>query len=52
MGEQIERGQLEGLSSSPFFAIMIDESTDIVVLKEIVSMHDMSHLQQKYAQHF
>ena len=34
--EQIECGQLEGLGSSPFVAIMIDESTDIAVLKEMV----------------
>ena len=30
MGEQIEHGQLAGLCSSQFFAIMIDEPTDIV----------------------
>ena len=36
MGEQIEYGQLEGLCSSQFFAIMIDESTDIAILKEMV----------------
>ena len=35
-GGQIERDQFESLLSSPFFSIMIDESTDVAVLTEMV----------------
>lgn len=36
LGEQIEHGQLEGFCNSQFFALMIDESTDIAILKKMV----------------
>ena len=36
MGEQIEQEQLENLLSSPFYSIMVDETTDVAILKEMV----------------
>ena len=36
MAKQIEEKQLQELSSSMFYSIMIDESTDVAVLNEMV----------------
>ena len=36
MGEQIEQEQLQNLLSSPLYSIMIDETTDVAILKEMV----------------
>ena len=36
MGEQIELEQLKNLLSSPLYSIMIDETTDVAILKEMV----------------
>lgn len=36
LGAQVWQGQLKALLESPFYAIMIDERTDISVIKEMV----------------
>jgi hypothetical protein len=36
MGEQVEQGKLNDLLASPVFSILIDETTDIAVINEMV----------------
>jgi hypothetical protein len=36
LAQQIEHAQLQALSNSRFYGLMIDESTDISVLKQLV----------------
>ena len=36
MGEQIAQEKLENLLSSPLYSIMVDETTDVAILKEMV----------------
>ena len=36
VSDQIKQKQLQQVSSSPFYSVMIDESTDVAILKEMV----------------
>ena len=36
MGEKVEQDKLDDLLASPIFSILIDETTDVAVINEIV----------------